>query len=170
MLIVVMSVTLGLPPCGIAADRPAAVAKPRMVTISDSVVHDVSLTDRGLLRGAVVDQTGQHVANVMLNVRQGERIVARVQVGTSGQFAISDLRPGVYELTTAQGGSIYRVWAAGTGPPVAKEFVMVPNGQHVVRGQLGSTRRALILGGVIITSGVIGGVIGYNVRDFDPAS
>jgi hypothetical protein len=28
-------------------------------------------------------------------------------------------------------------------------------------------RRAMILGGVIVTSGVIGGVIGYNVKDDD---
>ena len=53
---------------------------------------------------------------------------------------------------------------------IAHHQALMVESSQIVRGQeMPPVRRALILGGVIVTSGVLGGVIGYNIQD-DSAS
>jgi hypothetical protein len=44
----------------------------------------------------------------------------------------------VYQVESAQGGGIYRAWAANAAPPAAVPTVLVVQGEGPVRGNLGS--------------------------------
>jgi hypothetical protein len=135
------------------------------------LVRDVALDSQGALRGSLVSRDGKPQANSEVVLRNGREVLGTAKTQPDGSFAIKQVRPGLYEVATAKSSNVYRVWSARTAPPAAKPNAMLVEENVVVRGQEWSpVRRAVILGGVIITSGVIGGVIGYNIKDDDSAS
>jgi hypothetical protein len=160
---VVLAILIGsmlLPP-GIQAREPA----PQVV------VRDVSLDEHGQLHGSLMTTDGKPRANSEVVLRKGAEIVGSAKTQADGSFLIRQVRPGLYELSASQCTHFYRVWTARAAPPTAQNAALLVQGNTVVRGQEWSPiRRGLILGGVIVTSGVIGGVIGYNINDDDDAS
>ena len=135
------------------------------------LVRDVSLDTGGALRGSVLTIDGKPQPKTSVVLRRGAEVVAIAETTGDGSFAMSAVKPGVYELASAKSSTVYRVWTARTAPPAAKPAAMLVESNTIVRGQEWSpVRRALILSGVIITSGVVGGVIGYNIKDDDSAS
>lgn len=153
--------TLAMPQRGQAAD-PAPVR---------SVIRDVALDGDGSLRGSLMNREGKPQANSDILLVKGNEIVTAAKTRDDGSFAIKLVRPGVYEIASANASSVYRVWNARSAPPAAQSTAMLVESNTIVRGQEWSPmRRALILSGVIITSGVIGGVIGYNIKEEDDAS
>ncbi len=140
-------------------------------TAAGMPVVDVALHEGGLLKGQVIDAQGNPQADSSVTLwRRGEP-VADAQTDAEGRFAIAGLGSGVYQLKTAEGAGICRLWAPGAAPPAAHEAVLLISGNEVVRGQrnmASGRRQLLILGGAAAAAGVIGGVIGYNVRT--PAS
>lgn len=140
-------------------------------TAAGMPVVDVALHEGGLLKGQVIDVQGNPQADTSVALwRRGEH-VGDAQTDAEGHFALAGLGSGVYQLKTAEGAGVCRLWAPGAAPPAAHEAVLLISGNEVVRGQRGMTagrRQLLILGGAAAAAGVIGGVIGYNVRT--PAS
>ena len=61
------------------------------------------------------------------------------------------------------------LWAEGTAPPSARpEVLLVSEDGQVVRGGGrfgGSNANLILMGGLVLVAGVIGGVIGYNIKD-----
>lgn len=152
--------------CLVPARLPAADVPPTVV------VRDVALTSAGELHGVLVTKEGRPRAAAQVNLCQGTGICASGTTDAKGGFVLRGVKPGVYQLATGEAAALYRVWTAPTAPPAAKPNALLVEGQSVTRGQLDWSpgRRALILSGIIITSGVIGGVIGYNIKDDDSAS
>jgi hypothetical protein len=147
------------PLAGYSAGNPVAPVPPVRV-------YDLVLDADGVLRGAVTSASGQPRAGAEVVAWQAGQIVAATATQDDGQFAIRHLRPGVYEFNTARSATRFRVWAARTAPPGARRAALLVEDPLIVRGQQWNAwQRALILSGVIITSGVVGGVIGYNVKD-----
>jgi hypothetical protein len=140
--------------------------------ISLPAVRDVALRPDGSLRGTVMTAEGKPQANADVVLRKGTEVVASTKTHIDGSFTLKHVRPGVYELATAGSASLYRVWTTPAAPPAALASASVVEAGMVVRGQeeWSPVRRGLILGGIIVTSGVIGGVIGYNIKDDDSAS
>lgn len=97
-------------------------------------VQDVALQPDGVLRGQVLDGQGQPVANGAVAVAQQGKLVTRTQTDEQGRFAVAGLRGGLYQVATAQGGGVYRVWTAEAAPPVAKNAALIVNDATVVRG------------------------------------
>jgi hypothetical protein len=129
-------------------------------------VHDITLQPDGSLRGALVRASGQPRPDAKVVVRRGGQIVSATATSTDGQFVARNLSPGVYELRTDRAATVVRLWATGTAPPASQHTLLLVDNSTVVRGQQWEPwERALILSGIIITSGVVGGVIGYNIKD-----
>ena len=102
-------------------------------------------------------------------VRRDSETLAVTTTDANGHFFVRGLSAGVYEIVTNGVGRIVRVWAPGTAPPVAARAIDLRTGPDVVRGNFSEDhlRRAAIIASVIGTAGVLGGVIGYNIRDND---
>src|SRR5262249_12135283 len=62
-------------------------------------------TDRGAIKGSVLDPSGAGVPNVEVQARnEGTSIVTKETTNAQGGFTFSTLRPGVYEITAEMSG------------------------------------------------------------------
>jgi hypothetical protein len=100
-------------------------------------VADVALADGGVLRGQVVDPQGAPLPYQTVAVRQQQRVIASTRTDQDGRFSISGLPGGVYQIASAEGAGVYRLWAPLTAPPAAQPAALIVSGQQVFRGQLG---------------------------------
>jgi hypothetical protein len=137
---------------------------------SAPAVQDVALNADGHLVGQLIDVNGSPQNESVVRLQQDGRDVATVVTDRHGRFAVANVRAGLYQVTSDRANGVYRVWTAQAAPPAAHGRVLLVDQETVVRGQGGNWRRTLLIGGLIISAGVIGGVIGYNIRDVDDAS
>jgi hypothetical protein len=115
---------------------------------------DVALTGNGTLTGQVIDLQNQGQPGVLVNLKSQDRNVAQTTTTADGQFAVQDLRGGVYHVATAQGGETFRLWAPRTAPPVAKDraIVYVQNGGASGGGLKSILGHPLVLPAIIATA------------------
>jgi hypothetical protein len=150
---------------GCVFPRGAMGAEARPIAARERI-GDVALDRSGALRGTLVTAGGQPQCDARLEVRRAGHLVAAATTGSAGQFVVPDLPPGVYQLTTERSATLWRAWSNQAAPPSARSAALLVDEPVVIRGQPWDPwQRALILSGVIITSGVVGGVIGYNLKD-----
>ena len=88
-------------------------------------VVDVALSDGGMLHGQVLDLQGTGVAGVPVVVRTQEQNVAAATTAQDGSFNVQGLKGGVYQVAAGQGQGVYRLWSAGTAPPIAQTSATV---------------------------------------------
>jgi len=131
-LVALASIGVLLPQLALGADtfQPSQSAL-------NTAVRDVALQTDGLLKGQVLDMQGAPVPGIpVVVVRQGKPI-ATTKTGADGSFSVAGLSGGVYQIVTAQGGAVYRLWAPRTAPPGATASALIVNGDTVVRGGMG---------------------------------
>ncbi|MEX0820345.1 MAG: carboxypeptidase-like regulatory domain-containing protein [Pirellulaceae bacterium] len=160
-LILGATVGLLLPPTAFSSERHHV-----------SPTRDVALQPGGTLHGTILTVQGQAGAGQTISLATNGGRVAEVVTGTDGKFVIGGLRPGVYVVVAGETRGILRLWSDATAPPSAtSELLLIDQQSQVVRGMhLPRWDHPLVVGGLLLTAGVIGGIIGYNVRDFDPGS
>ena len=163
--------TLGvlcLPACFAEAELPAAGESQSLSkdTMPAQFV-DVSLADRGLLTGRVLDTARQPKPQVDVTVYSAGQAVATTQTDARGVFAVAGLRGGVHHVAIPEACVTCRLWAPGTAPPAAERFVEIIEDQSVVRGQWGPptvTNNFLKKSKVMATNPfVVGGVVAAAV-------
>lgn len=113
----------------VAEPRPAAAAV---------AIYDVALRPGGILQGQVVDPQGAPAAATRVVLAQEGKPQAATQTDAQGHFSFPGLKGGVYQLATAQGGGMYRLWTPGAAPPAAHADALVVSGDAVVRGAMGN--------------------------------
>lgn len=144
----------------------APIAHAAENSVVQTLTKDVQLQADGSLRGVVTNDQGKPAANRRVTLSRGTTVVASALTQRDGQFILREVRPGAYELATDKIATPCRVWAKPAAPPIAQAQALLVESPQVVRGQeMSPVRRAVILGGVIVTSGIVGGVIGYNIQD-----
>jgi len=131
-LLVIASCLLN-PRTSIALDEPdSANLRPPAV---NRVVLDVELDEKLALSGTVTDENGYAQRDVLVSAeRPGERAV-QTSTDEYGQFLIPRLRGGVYQLTVLGTQLTCRAWTTGTGPPVARQQLLLVMSDRVTRGQ-----------------------------------
>ena len=122
-----------------------------------STVRDVALQEGGLLTGQVLDGAGAPVAATPVAVVDQDRAVATALTGEDGRFAIRGVKAGVYQVATAKGVTVCRLWAPRTAPPSALPDALVVNGDTVVRGAMGGGGGGVI--GFLSNPWVLGGIV-----------
>ena len=133
----------------------------------DAAVLDVALQD-GKLVGQVLNAEGAPIRGEAVSIRKDGHEIARVKTDDLGRYNVGDLKTGVYQVVTKDGGANYRIWEAKVAPPAAQPGALMIVGQPV-RGQLGA-------GGLLSNPWVLGGIaaaaiiIPLALDDDDPAS
>jgi hypothetical protein len=137
-------------------------------------VQDVALQPNGVLRGQVLDGQGRPVANGAVVVAQQGQLVTRTLTDEQGRFAVAGLRGGLYQVVTAQGGGVYRVWTAEAAPPVAKSAALIVNDETVVRGMQDGCQGGVLgfLGNPLVLAAIVAAAIAIPLAldDDDDAS
>jgi len=163
-LVVVVAVVIACLPTFATAAQPPYVVSPSG-NAPQNMIQDVALSSGGALAIQIVDEQGKPHAGTPIRLRKAGATVHESTTSNDGQVVVAKLKPGVYEITSGTRGGIYRIWAPQTAPPRATSGILLIDERGVVRGARGGWQKAAIVGGVIITSGVVGGVIGYNIKD-----
>ncbi|MCR9198153.1 MAG: carboxypeptidase-like regulatory domain-containing protein [Planctomycetaceae bacterium] len=86
---------------------------------------DVQLTQSGVLQGAVASAEGQPLASAVVEVRYQGKTIAVATSGANGQFAVSQVRPGVHEVVVGSHAQPVRIWASGAAPPQSQSVCRV---------------------------------------------
>ncbi len=134
-MVVASCIGIVLPTSTAGAADPSPRAKDVFSALSRPMITDVALGENGTVRGQVVDRQGVPVRGSSVAMVRDGQTVADVASDHQGHFFITGLRGGVYDVSSAQGGGTFRLWAPGTAPPAARQVITVVEGADVVRGQ-----------------------------------
>ena len=147
-----------------AAERPAAVR-----TTQTAAVRDVTLSAGQVLSGRVVNSQGDSIPQADVSIRQGNNSVGHVKTDHQGQSRFSNIKPGVYTLTTKGAEQTLRAWGEKTAPPSASEHAVLVMSDEVVRGQGGEfefgTLGTVALFGGVAASAVLSGLAYSEVQN-----
>lgn len=97
-------------------------------------VVDVALQAGGTLQGRIVGSQGQTLASQRVSVLQGQS-TSDVITDDQGNFAVTGLTGGSYQVRVGNHCQLIRAWAPGTAPPLAVDRLMVVPQDAVVLGQ-----------------------------------
>ena len=100
-------------------------------------VNDVALDDRGILHGSFVDQLGLPLPGTQVIARQGKTKTRKAITNGAGTFQLTGLKGGIWSITVGSQSTLYRIWAPGIAPPIAKSRLLVIKRALAIRGQSG---------------------------------
>ena len=160
----VRGVAISLAALGMCLPQVAFAAAPTPAVV------DVALSDGGVLHGQVVNLQGAGIAGVPVSVKTKNHEVATVTTAADGTFSVQGLKGGVYQVAAAQGQGVYRLWSAGTAPPVAQTGAIVYTQNGVVDSDAvvytqggGGSSLKMLLANPIVIAGVIATAIAVPV-------
>lgn len=130
----------------------------KAVKTVDVSVIDIALS-QGDLVGRVVDHSGTSMASKEVVVRQGKNEIAKVKTDANGVFAVSNLKGGLYEVTSGTTTGTFRVWTESAAPQTAAEQALLVMGENGTRGGSGSFGGLMGDGTLVLTAAVIATLI-----------
>ena len=135
--------------------------------VRQAPIHDAALGAGGMLKGGLVSSNGTPEAGRDIYLVSDGELIAKARTDAEGRFEIRGVRAGLYTLQANGVAASYRVWSEAASPPSAvSDILLVSNEDLVARGFIHPNwGKPLLLGSLLIAAGVIGGVIGYNVKD-----
>ena len=96
------------------------------------IVRNVELGFGGLLVGRLLDANGRPLQDAEVSILTGDKQLAATRTDAEGVFAVSNLRGGVHQITTADSVQLCRLWAPGTAPPQAPKSIDVISDSAIV--------------------------------------
>ncbi len=130
-----VALALILVPQAIGAGEQHRVTRLPGVANSQAVVTDVALQDGGVLKGQLVDSSGAPHTNMQVVLAKNGKLVETAKSNQNGQFVVTNMKAGIYQISTPHSSGIFRVWAPRTAPPNSKAGVLMISDGDVVRGQ-----------------------------------
>ena len=100
-----------------------------------SVAADVSKLADGQFAGRVIDHTGAVVEDAVVVIRQAGAEVSRAKTDKEGMFAVPNLKPGTYQVSSGTTEGLFRVWNEQAAPPTARKNALIVLGHNGARGQ-----------------------------------
>lgn len=134
------------------------------------IISDVSLGEKGELTGFILDGQGKAVAKSKVVVSFGRKVIAETTTNETGQFRVSGLRGGIYQIAHADGVAVFRVWKNGTAPKSARQNALVVVGTRQIRGQdglgpLSMVEPATLAATVAGVAGIVVGTVAISQSD-----
>lgn len=130
-------------------------AEQTAVSAPAPAIKDIALGKGGLLAGRVVNSQGEALEGTEVVLLRGEKEVARTVTNDKGQFAVTSLKGGVYQMAAGPVSETCRLWSERTAPPSAEQAALVVVEDEAVRGQWGAVDPFLVL----LTTGVVASVV-----------
>ena len=149
-------------PSGAFADDPAVMARPNVKP--PMAVRDVQLDAAGTLHGQVVTPEGAPLAGTRIVLGQFNKPVGESSTDKDGNFALTGVRGGTYELRSAEASAWVRVWTADSAPPAATKGALLVSKRDTVRGNINYLSTQMMqppeaVGALMIPAAIAGGVI-----------
>ena len=154
-------------------EREAKATRPTKAAIQPGPIQDVALGGDGALEGMVIGAAGTPIAGAPVLVAQKGNHVATSKTGKDGHFSVPGLRGGVYQVSSARGTGLFRVWTQDSAPPAARQLATVVAEPSVVRGQMPLSqlfRTDVVVIGTIIAAGIAIPLLVHASRDDDSGS
>jgi len=139
-------------------------------------IPDVSLSQDGAFFGKVIDTQGRPITKAQILFSQANKTVAKVSSQQHGEFRVTGLRPGVYQVVVSPNQAVtVRVWNKQSAPPTARPELLVIVGDETVRGQrrLGELlplENKLVVGGMVAAAIAIPIAVANSSDDNEPVS
>ncbi len=139
-------------------------------------VVDVSLSRDGVFSGKVVDAQARPIEKADILFRQSGEQVAKVSTSRQGDFHVTGLTPGVYQLVVLPDRAVtVRVWDKRSAPPVACPELLIVMADDTVRGQrrigeLLPLENTVVVGGMVAAAIAIPIAIANSSDDAEPVS
>ena len=139
---------------------PLLAAEPTEVRTSD-----YRLGTNGVLTGSVLNQTGQPVSGLPVEVLHKDQRIAVAVSDENGNFAVDGLRNGTHTVKLGASLQAVRFWNNSTAaPPSAQNEMAIVVDEAIVRGQIQSNW------GWIAGAALIGGIATAIVVSNDSSS
>lgn len=122
-----------------AVAQPQSKVRNSIKVVAPNSVLDVKLDQDGALTGRTIDHTGRAVKGAKIVVKRGKTEVAQSTTDDHGNFAVKNLKTGLYEVNSGNTVGTYRVWNQNAAPPSAKPHSLLVLGENGARGQYGLT-------------------------------
>jgi len=128
----------------LGAERPVSIqsqtkTRNSIKIVAPNSVLDVKLDKDGALTGRTIDHNGRPVTGARIVVKRGKTEVAQSTTDEQGNFAVKNLKTGLYEVNSGKTVGTYRVWNQNAAPPSAKPHSLLVLGENGARGQYGLT-------------------------------
>ena len=137
---------------------------------------DISLSQNGVFSGKVVDAQARPVEKAEILFRQSGKQVAKVSTSRNGDFDVTGLTPGVYQIVVLPDRTLtVRVWNKRSAPPVARPELLIVIGDDTIRGQrrigeLLPLENTVVVGGMVAAAIAIPIAIANSSDDTEPVS
>lgn len=157
------------------ADQPAKESR-FMPPRREVRIPDVSLREDGAFFGKVVDAQGCPIAKAEILFCQTSKTIAKVLSHEQGDFYVTGLRPGVYQVVVSPNHTVtVRVWDKHSAPPIARSELLIIVGHETVRGQrrLGELlplENTVVVGGMVAAAIAIPIAVANSSDDTEPVS
>lgn len=135
LLATVACLGASFPQLALTGERASAsdAAQAEQITL-DGLAGDIALQPGNQLFGRLASINGAQTGQVIVELKQGQRVVATTKTDAAGEFRFDRVRGGVYEVVSPLGQRVVRCWQPGTAPPSAVAQVDVDDAL-VLRGQ-----------------------------------
>lgn len=157
--------------CVALAGGPAVATESQSATTRPAkkqtvIAKDIALQGGGLLKGYSLNTQMKPVAGATVLVQYQGHVIARTKSAKDGSFAVQGLRNGLHTVSVGSKQNTVRFWTAKAAPPKASRVLAVNGEERIMRGQyIPPVSLPIVI--TAIGSGVIGGIIGYQLRDDD---
>ena len=139
----IAAILLALP--GIVLPQSRVLASEQKVSsftvklVKPNSILDARLNKDGAFTGRTIEHDGTPVVGAIVVVKRGQTEIGQSVTDEHGNFAVGNLKSGVYEVSSGATTGSYRLWTEGTAPPSAKPHGLLVLGQNGTRGQYGLT-------------------------------
>jgi hypothetical protein len=121
-----------------AGDPKVPLSKPPRPNV------DISLTN-GILAGSIVNRSGDGLQGAEVIIKKGDVEIARTNTDGTGQFTVTGMKAGVYQVSAGHTDREFRVWSEKAAPPAAVGRALMMVGKTDGRGLSGAEARRVII-------------------------
>lgn len=135
--VVLATVGIVLPQARILANEQTIPPKTTVKVLPANSILDIRLGKDGALTGRTINHNGNAVVGATVVIKQDQQVVGESVTDEHGNFAVHNLKSGIYEVSCGATKGTYRAWIDKAAPPSAKPHSILVLGENGARGQYG---------------------------------